>query len=124
MTTYCAIAWWVKKKLSLEGCHLINDCEIIFFEFLLNNTKLLLYLFFVNLIAFRAIRIIVIFDPRPSTKPKHKLEKGFIISVDGVRPSVHTYVCNVRTYKTKQTDQRVKPLFKLVLRLVLGRGSL
>ena len=27
-------------------------------------------------------------------------------------------------YKTKQTDQRVQPLFKLVLWLVLGRGSL
>ena len=36
----------------------------------------------------------------------------------------YTYVCNVRTYKTKQTDLRVKPLFKLVLWLVLGRGSL
>ena len=37
--------------------------------------------------------------------------------------SVRTYTY-VRTYKTKQTDQRVKPLFKLVLWLVLGRGSL
>ena len=36
-------------------------------------------------------------------------------------PSVRTYV---PTYKTKQTDQRVKPLFKLVLWLVLRRGSL
>ena len=35
-----------------------------------------------------------------------------------------TYVCKVRTYKTKQTDQRVKPLFKLVLWLVLVRESL
>ena len=51
-------------------------------------------------------------------------------------PSVHTYIRTyvrpyirkyVRTYvqnKTKQTDQTVKPLFKLVLWLVLGRGSL
>ena len=35
-------------------------------------------------------------------KPKHKLEKWFIISGDGVRP-----------YKTKQTDQRVKSLLML-----------
>ena len=54
----------------------------------------------------------------PKHKPKHKLEKWFIISGDGC-PSVRTYV-----YKTKQTDQRVKPLFKLVLWLVLGRGSM
>ena len=40
--------------------------------------------------------------------PKHKLEKWFIIFSD----------------ETKQTDQRVKSLFKLVLWLVLGRGSL
>ena len=35
---------------------------------------------------------------------KHKLEKWFIISGDGVRPYICTYV---RTYKTKQTDQRL-----------------
>ena len=50
-------------------------------------------------------------------KPMHKFEKWFIISGDFFRPSV-------RPYKTKQTDQGVKPLFKLVLWLLLGRGSL
>ena len=52
------------------------------------------------------------------SNPKHKLEKWFIISCDGVRPSVRTYV------RTKQTDQRVKPLFKLVLWWVRRCGSL
>ena len=45
----------------------------------------------------------------PKHKPKHKLEKWFIISGDGVRPYIRTYV-RVRTYvqnKTKQTDQRL-----------------
>ena len=51
----------------------------------------------------------------PKHKTKHKLEKWFIISGNGVR----TYVCNVRTYKTKQ-NKPIKPLFKPVL----GRGSL
>ena len=50
-------------------------------------------------------------------KPKHKLVKWFIISGDGVRPSVRAYVCNVK-------DQRVEPFFQLVLWLVLRRGSL
>ena len=44
--------------------------------------------------------------------------KWFIISGDGVRPSVHTYVQN------KTNRSKIKPLFKLVLWLVLGRGSL
>ena len=36
----------------------------------------------------------------PKHKSKYKLEKWFIISGDGVRPSVHTYVrTNVRTYE-------------------------
>ena len=50
-------------------------------------------------------------------QPKHRLQKWFIISGDGVRPYIRTYV------RTKQTDQRVEPIFKLVLWLVLGRGS-
>ena len=50
----------------------------------------------------------------PKHQPKHKLEKWFIISDDGVR----TYL------RTKHTDQRVKPFFKLVLWWVLGPGSL
>ena len=50
----------------------------------------------------------------PKHQPKHMLEKWFIISGNGVRPSVHRY-------KTKETDQRVKPLFNW---LMLGRGSL
>ena len=41
-----------------------------------------------------------------------------------VMVSVHPYVRNVHTYKTKQTIQIVKPLFQLVLWLVLGRGAL
>ena len=62
-----------------------------------------------------------IFDPRPSTNQSTSLKSGslFLVMV-----SVCPCVCNVRTYKTKQPDQRVKPLFKLVLWLVLGRGSL
>ena len=51
----------------------------------------------------------------PKHQLKHKLEKWFIISGDGVRPHVHTYV---------HTDQRVESFLKLVLWLVLGRGSL
>ena len=43
-------------------------------------------------------------------KPKHKLEKWFIISGDGVQ--------------NKTNRSKIKPLFKLVLWLVLGRGSL
>ena len=54
-------------------------------------------------------------DPRSSTNKSKSLKSD--ISGDGVRPYI-------RTYKTKQTDQRVKPFFKLVLWLVLGRGSL
>ena len=51
--------------------------------------------------------IYVFFSLRPqdSYKPKHKLEKWFIISGDG---AVRTYVrTHARTYKTKQTDQRL-----------------
>ena len=55
----------------------------------------------------------------PKHQPKNKLEKWFIISGDGVRPSLYTYV---RTKHT--TNQRVKPLFKLLLWLVPGHGSL
>ena len=44
----------------------------------------------------------------PKHKPMYKLEKWFIISGDGVRPSVHTYAY-VRTYKTKQN----KPIKQL-----------
>ena len=53
---------------------------------------------------------IAIFNPRPSTS----LKSGSLFLV----------MVSVHPYKTKQTDQRVKPLFKLVLWLVLGRGSL
>ena len=58
------------------------------------------------------------FDSRPSTNQNTSLKSGslFLVMVY-VRPYI-------RTYKTKHTDQRVKPLFKLVLWLVLGRGSL
>ena len=61
-----------------------------------------------------------IIDPRPSTNQSIGLKRGslFLVMVS-VRPSIPPYV-----YKTKQTDQRVKPFFKLVLWLVLGRGSL
>ena len=37
---------------------------------------------------------IIIVDPRPKDQPKHKLEKWFIISVDGVRPCIRKYVQN------------------------------
>ena len=53
-------------------------------------------------------------DPRPSTNQSTSLKSGSLFLV----------MVSVRTYKTKQTDQRVKPLCKLVLWLVLGRGSL
>ena len=42
--------------------------------------------------------------------PKHKLEKWFIISGDGVRPSVRTYDVQNKTNRSK-----IKPLFKLVV---------
>ena len=45
----------------------------------------------------------------PKHKPKHK------------RPSISPYVTYVHT---KHTNQRVKPFFKLVIWLVLARGSL
>ena len=47
-------------------------------------------------------------DPRPSTNQSTSLKSGslFLLMV-----SVRPYI---RTYKTKPTDQRVKPLFKLV----------
>ena len=70
-----------------------------------------------DLVNFLTLFIHVLYWSMSKHKPKHKLEKWFIISGDGVRPSV-------RPYKTKQTDQRVKPLFKLVLWLMLGRGLL
>ena len=53
----------------------------------------------------------------PKHKPKHKLEKWFIISVDGVGPYVHTK-------QNKPIKELNVSLFKLVLWLVLGRGSL
>ena len=53
-------------------------------------------------------------DPRPSTNQSTSLKSV----------SLFLLMVSVRPSKTKQTDQRVKPLFKLVLRLVLGRGSL
>ena len=61
------------------------------------------------------------FDPRPSTNQSTSLKSGslFLVMVS-VRPYIRMYVQN----KTKQTDQTVKPLFKLVIWLVLGRGSL
>ena len=40
----------------------------------------------------------------PKHQPKHKLEKWFIISVDGVRPSVHTYVCTNQTKPIKELN--------------------
>ena len=43
-------------------------------------------------------------DPRPSTNQSTSLKVIHLI-----------FIVSVRTYKTKQTDQRVKPLFKLVL---------
>ena len=49
----------------------------------------------------------------PKHQPKDRLEKWLFISCDGVR-----------TYVRIQTDRRVKPYFKLVLWLVLRRGSL
>ena len=54
------------------------------------------------------------FDPRPSTIQSRSLKSGSLFLV----------MVSVRPYKTKHTDQRVKPFFKLVLWLVLGRGSL
>ena len=59
-------------------------------------------------------------DPRPSTNQSTSLKNGslFLVMV-----SIRTYV---RTYvRTKQNKPiKIKPLFKLVLWLVLGRGSL
>ena len=51
------------------------------------------------------------FDPRPSTNQSTSLKSGSLFLV----------IVSVRPYKTKQTDQRVKSLFKLVLWLVIGR---
>ena len=66
-----------------------------------------------------------VFDPRSSTNQSTSLKNGslFLVMVS-IHTSIRMYVCIVLTYKTKQTDQRVKTLFKLVLWLVLGRGSL
>ena len=55
-------------------------------------------------------------DPRPAQTKATCLKSGSIISGDGVRP----YVCNVRTYKTKQTDQRVNYFSSQCLGSCLG----
>ena len=49
-------------------------------------------------------------------KPKYKLEKWFIISGNGVRPYVHTFVRPYVTYVSKKhIDQRFKPFFNHAL---------
>ena len=55
-------------------------------------------------------------DPRLSTNQSTSLKSGslYLVMVSVLRPSV----------RTKRNEQRIKPIFKLVLWLVIGRGSL
>ena len=66
---------------------------------------------------FESLVFVELIHAQPQTKAQSSLKSG---SLYLLMVSVHTYV---RTYKTKHADQRVKPFFKVVLVLVLGRAA-